>query len=185
MSDLSGVAWNEFSLAATAGDRVSPHFTFHELTKSELASRLEIPNGFTSAGEARAAVHLCREVMEPVRAQFGAYSPNSVYRSQALERALKKKPANWVSDSQHTRGEACDIEAQSATNMDLALWISKNVLFDQLILECYNDKEGPRSGWVHVSLLPPGSGRNRRQVLSYVMGPAGKFVYVEGLRKTA
>jgi epoxyqueuosine reductase len=55
--------------------------------------------------------------------------------------------------------------------------------FDQIICECYDPRKGPNSGWVHVSLLPPGAGRNRRQVLSYVVDAAsGRLVYVDGLR---
>jgi hypothetical protein len=164
---------------------VTKNFLFYELTKSELASRQGILNSFFSAAELRCAVYLCRNVLQPVRERFGRYTPNSVYRSQALERALKKESADWISTSQHVKGQACDIEVLNATSMQLAIWVRDNLKFDQLILECYSADEGPNSGWVHVSLLPPGLGKNRKNILSYVRNiQTGKFEYVPGLVET-
>ncbi len=108
-----------------------------------------------------------------------------MFRSQELERALKKKRRPWVSTSQHTRGLACDIEVSGIPTMDLARWVSENLEFDQVICECFNPAKGPNSGWVHVSLVPPGMGTNRREILSYVLDPTrGKYVYVNGLRES-
>jgi Peptidase M15 len=186
MADLSNVAWNQFPRNANPVDLVSPNFSLRELTRSDLASRMQIDNAFPGVQPLRAAVYLCRNVLEPVRAQFGSYSPNSVFRSQDLERALKKKRKDWVSKSQHTEGQACDIEVQGVANMQLARWVAENLEFDQLILECYNAKEGPNSGWVHISVLAPGTGANRKEILSYIMNSRkGEYVYVEGLRETA
>ncbi len=185
MKNLSRVAWNRFSRNAGADDRVSPHFRFSELTISETAARLQIDNAFPDLQSCRCAVYLCRNVMEPVRRKFGPYTPNSVFRSQALERALKNMPPGWTSNSQHTLGQACDIQIASVSTMELAKWVTKNLTFDQVILECHNAARGRNSGWVHVSLLPPGMGVNRKHVLSYVMGPAsGKYVYIDGLHET-
>jgi len=186
MADLTGVAWNKFPRKANPADQVAAHFQFYELTKSELAARLNINNAFPGVRVARAAVFLCRNVMEPVRAQFGPFTPNSVYRCQDLERALKGKRTNWTSTSQHTLGQACDIEIAGVANADLADWIRRNLEFDQLILECYNPQEGENSGWVHVSRCPPGPGQNRREVLSYIWDRRTQnYVYVEGLQATA
>ena len=185
MTELTNTPWNEFPADAAPNDLVSKNFQLYELTKSETASRQVIPNNFASADELRCAVYLCRNVMQPVREKFGRYTPNSVYRSQTLERALKNKPADWVSTSQHTKGQACDIEVLSASNMKLAMWVRDNMEFDQLILENYSADEGPNSGWVHVSLLPPGYGENRKEILSYVKNlQTGQFVYVPDLVET-
>lgn len=90
-----------------------------------------------------------------------------------------------MSASQHTRGLACDIEVSGILTMDLARWVSENLEFDQVICECFNPAKGPNSGWVHVSLMPPGMGTNRREILSYVLDPTiGKYVYVNGLRES-
>lgn len=185
MVDLSNIPWKKFPLDAAPDDLVSKNFQFYELTKSDLASRQEIPNGFASEDELCCAVYLCRKVIQPVRDKFGRFKPNSVYRSQTLERALKNKPVNWLSTSQHVKGQACDIEVLNESNMKLALWVRDNLKFDQLILECYAAVEGPNSGWVHVSLLPPGYGKNRKEILSYVKNPqTRKFEYVPGLFET-
>jgi hypothetical protein len=165
-------------------DPVSPNFRFYELTRSDLAERRGIDNGFETEAQLQAAVHLARQVLQPVRDKFGSFSPNSVFRSQALERALKLRPASWISTSQHTTGCACDIEVPGVATLDLARWVVKNLTdFDQVICECYDPTKGPNSGWVHVSLKPPGRGANRRVELSYIRDlESGRMIYVEGLR---
>lgn len=186
MADLSTVSWDLFPANAGPDDFVSPNFKFYELTRSETASRLRIDNSFPGARELRAAVFLCRNVLQPVRDALGRYSPNSVFRCQALERALKKKRADWTSKSQHTLGQACDIEIPGMPTLQLAEWVTKHLQFDQVICECYDPAKGPNSGWVHVSIVPPGYGQNRKLSLSYVVDPTtGKYVYVEGLQEAA
>ena len=182
--DLSATPLEEISLAGLEPRAlVAPNFRVYELTRSELASRRGIPNGFASEGELHAAIHLARHVLQPVRDAFGSFTPNSVYRGQALERALKNKPATWLSTSQHATGEACDIEIVGMATLELAAWARDHLAdFDQIICECYDPAKGPNSGWVHISLKPPGAGANRKQCLSYVADPAsGRLVYVHGL----
>lgn len=182
MADLSDLAWDEFGLGVGPDDRVSANFRCYELTRSQVAARQGIDNGFESAEALQCAVYLCREVLQPVRDAFGPFSPNSVYRCQDLERALKNKRRPWTSTSQHTRGQACDIEIPGIPTLDLARWVADRLEFDQLICECYDPTRGPNAGWVHVSLLPPGRGTNRKNLLSYVMDPAaGRYVFVDGL----
>lgn len=166
-------------------DFVSKNFQVHELTRSEIATRRGIDNGFENDAQLQDAVYLARHVLQPVRNAFGSFTPNSVFRSQALERALKNRPASWVSTSQHTTGHACDIEAPGVTTLQLAKWCASNLEdYDQIICECHNPAAGPNSGWVHVSILPPWADRpNRRMKLSYVWSPErGRFIYVKGLR---
>jgi len=162
---------------------IAPNFRAYELTRSDLADRLGIDNSFASPQELHAAIHLARQVLQPVRAAFGSFSPNSVYRGQNLERALKNKPSTWLTTSQHARGEACDIEIVAKPTLELAAWARDNLPdFDQIICECYDPAKGPNSGWVHISLKAPGTGANRRQCLSYVRDPgSGRLVYVDGL----
>jgi uncharacterized protein YcbK (DUF882 family) len=165
---------------------IAPNFRVYELTKSDLASRRAIDNDFTSEQHLRAAIHLARHVLQPIRDTFGSFTPNSVYRSQALERVLKNKPTTWLSTSQHARGEACDIEIVGMATLALASWARDHLAdFDQIICECYNPRQGPNSGWVHISLKAPGQGTNRRQCLSYVPDTSGRLVYVSGLQATA
>ena len=162
---------------------IAPNFRVYELTRSDLAARQGIDNSFASDAELRAAIHLARHVLQPIRDKFGSFSPNSVYRSQNLERSLKHKPATWLSTSQHARGEACDIEIVGMATLELAAWARDHLAdFDQIICECYDPAKGPNSGWVHISLKPPGASANRQQCLSYVRDPdSGRLVYVSGL----
>lgn len=177
---------SQFTLANVSHDtRIAPNFLVYELTRSELADRRGIDNHFPTDKELRAAIHLAREVLQPIRDKFGSFTPNSVFRGHPLERALKNKPASWLSTSQHSRGEACDIEIVGMSTLALANWAKDNLKdFDQIICECYDPAKGPNSGWVHISLKAPGSGENRRQLLSYI-ADHGKMVYVPGLRATA
>lgn len=182
--DLSRITPGALHIAGcNPRDKVSPHFRLYELTRSDIALRRGIPNDFPTDAEFRAAVHLTREVLERVRAKFGSFTPNSVFRGQALERALKNKPSSWISGSQHARGEACDIEIVGLATITLAEWVAENVpVFDQIICECHDPAKGPNSGWVHVSLRPDGAGTNRRQLLSYVRDPrSGAYRYISGL----
>lgn len=168
------------------GDLIAPNFQFYELTKSELASRLGIANNFSNDDELRAAIHLARNVLQPIRDKFGRFTPNSVYRSQALERTLKQKPSGWISTSQHATGCACDVEIPGKSTLELAEWARNNLPeYDQIICECFDPREGPNSGWVHISLKPPKQGSNRMQLLSYISDPdTGRMVYVQGLRES-
>jgi hypothetical protein len=167
-------------------DHIAEHFRVYELTLSELADRRGIDNRLSNDAVLRSAVHLAREVLEPLRVQYGAFTPNSLFRSQALERALKGRPSSWISTSQHTEGRACDIEIVARPTLEVAGWASTHLpVFDQIICECYDPRKGPNSGWVHISLVPPGQGANRKEVLSYVVDEAsGRLVYVRGLRAT-
>lgn len=183
--DFSQTPLEALTLAQVAPeDRVARWFRLYELTKSETADRQRIDNRIPTDEVLRSAVNLAREVLDPLRDAFGSFSPNSVFRSQALERALKNRPSSWMSTSQHTLGWACDVEITAKPTLELAQWCAKHLpQFDQIICECYDPTKGPNSGWVHVSLVPPGRGSNRRQSLSYVLDPrTGRLAYVSGLQ---
>lgn len=141
-------------------EKLSDHFTFGELIRSETAERKGIDN--TPPDELIPKLRrLCTEILEPIRAHYGVpFRPNSGYRSEALNREI-----GGSSRSQHCVCEAVDIEIAGVSNYDLALWIRNNLEYDQLILECYRSGE-PSSGWVHVSLKPE-SRDNRMSVLTY------------------
>jgi hypothetical protein len=185
MNDQISRKWDEFEPGVDPQTWISENFRFYELTRSNLAARQSIDNSFSSVTELRSAVYLCRNIIQPIREEFGQLTPNSVFRSQALERALKKKGPDWTSSSQHTQGQACDLEIIGVPTLEFAQWVSNNLTFDQLICECYNPDKGPNSGWVHISLVPPGYGDNRQNELSYIYsGDEQRYVYVEGLRSS-
>ena len=189
MTNRSKTALKNLDLAKMdPRDQIAPNFRYYELTRSELAGRRGIDNSFSSDLEMRAAVYLARNVLQLIRNEFGSFSPNSVFRSQALERCLKRRPASWISTSMHTRGGACDVEIVGVSTMNLAEWSANNLPdYDQIICECYDPTKGSNSGWVHIALKPPELelGANRRKLLSYIRDAgSGRMVYVQGLRES-
>ena len=84
---------------------------------------------------------------------------NSGYRTLAVNKSIggAQKPI-----SQHTKGEAADIECFD--NAKLFQNIREHFQFDQLIWEKGNDKQ---PDWVHVSFKSKG---NRNQILKYKNG---------------
>jgi len=160
------------ALAVTPDMQLSEHFKLNEFTKSETAIRKRIDN--TPGPEhAQNLKNVCEKILEPVRKHFGKpVRINSGYRGPALNAAV-----GGSSKSQHCNGEAVDFEIDGLPNPDLAKWVADNCEFDQIILEFYDPKEGPNSGWVHASYTAKGT--NRKQRLTAVT-VNGKTVYKPG-----
>jgi hypothetical protein len=152
--------------------QMSPHFKLSEFTKSETATRKRIDNT-PNAEHAQNLKNVCEKILEPVRNHFGKpVRINSGYRGPALNAAV-----GGSSKSQHCNGEAVDFEIDGLANPELAQWVADNCEFDQIILEFYDPKEGPNSGWVHASYTTKGP--NRKQKLTAVT-ENGKTVYKPG-----
>lgn len=150
--------------------RLSKNFTLEEYTKSQAADRLGIDN-VPSALHLDNARILFERVVQRVRDHFGPTIINSGYRSPALNRAV-----GGSTTSQHSTGQAVDIEVPGKSNQEVAIWIRDNLEFDQLILEGFKPGQ-PGSGWVHVSYA---NGKNRKQSLSATF-VNGKAIYSEGI----
>ncbi len=149
--------------------KLSEHFTFGELIRSETAERKGIDNS-PPEKLINMLTDLCENILEPVRKHFGQpYRPNSGYRSPELNEEIGGSPI-----SQHCKAEAVDIEIAGVNNYDLAVWIRDNLKYDQVILECYHSGI-PNSGWVHVSFTN-NEDKNRMRTLSY-----SNRTYIEGL----
>ena len=137
--------------------QLSKHFTLEEFEKSQTATRKGIKNK-AGSGEIKNLGDLCYEVLEPVRAKFDKpVTITSGYRSPELSEAIGSKAT-----SQHCSGEAVDFEIAGVSNLQVALWLTNNVNFDQCILEFWTGEA--TSGWIHVSYK---DGSNRKQVLTY------------------
>ena len=152
--------------------QLSEHFTLEELTASPTAKAKGInnqpPELFVPMLK-RVAV----ELLEPIRAHFGRpVTVNSGYRSPKLNAAIGSKPT-----SQHSVGEAVDLEVPGVSNAVVAEWVRTNLRFGQLILEGYIHGQ-PSSGWVHVSL--PTRGERNNEVMTATPGSHG-MVYRRGL----
>ena len=138
--------------------QLSKHFKLEEFEKSMTATRKGIENK-AGSGEIKNLTDLCYGVLEPVRAKFDkAITITSGYRSPELCEAIGSK-----STSQHTKGEAADFELAGISNLKVALWISNNCDFDQLILEYWKDDD-PNAGWIHCSFK---DASNRKQILTF------------------
>jgi zinc D-Ala-D-Ala carboxypeptidase len=138
--------------------QLSKHFKLIEFEKSMTATRLGIKNK-AGSGEIKNLTDLCYGVLEPTRAKFDKpITITSGYRSEELCEAIGSKKT-----SQHTKGQSVDFEVAGVSNLEVALWISNNCDFDQLILEYWNDEE-PNAGWIHVSFV---EGSNRKQILTF------------------
>jgi zinc D-Ala-D-Ala carboxypeptidase len=144
---------------------LSEHFTLYEMCRSNTASRYGIDNAPPEEMIPK-LVTLCETILEPIRAGPGRnrpIRPNSVFRSVGLNHKIKGSKT-----SQHMKAEAADIEVPGVSNYDLAEWVRDNLMFDQLILECFTPGI-PHSGWVHVSRALFYD-QNRKQVLTYSGG---------------
>jgi zinc D-Ala-D-Ala carboxypeptidase len=150
---------------------LSQNFSLAEMTKSETALRLDLPND-PEPDHLENMKALAENVLQPVRNYFGmGVKVNSAYRHPDVNKAV-----GGSTTSDHCKGMAADIEIPGIPNAELAEWIQDNLEFRQLILEFYTPGV-PDSGWVHVSYNPSD---NKKQVLT-AMKENGKTVYKPGL----
>jgi len=124
--------------------KLSNNFTLREFVKSQTASRKGIDNTPTEE-HLDNAVTLFKHVVQPVRENFGPTIITSGYRSDALNEAI-----GGSTTSQHSKGQAVDLEVMGVSTAEVCEWIAANTDFDQLILEFYEPGD-TNSGWVHVS----------------------------------
>ena len=151
--------------------KLSQNFSLKELTQSQTAARKGINNN-PNEDQVVKMKALCKNVLQKVRNRFAkVVTVSSGFRCEALCVAIGSSV-----NSQHAKGEAADFEITGVDNFDLAIWISKNLNFDQLISEFYVEGDED-SGWVHCSVKKEG---NRKQCLTaYKEG--SKTVYGNGL----
>lgn len=139
--------------------KLAANFSLAEAVKSQTALRCGIENTPNDT-QITCLKQVAEKILQPVRNHFGIpFSPSSWFRSPALCTQIGSKTT-----SQHAKGQAADFEVPGVSNYDLALWITENLEFDQLILEHW--KPGvPSAGWVHCSYV--GTGENRKEILRY------------------
>lgn len=128
---------------------LSDHFTLAEATRSMMAQRHGIENT-PNERVIENMIVVAENVLEPIRATFGPFTPSSWFRSMHLNDAI-----GGSKTSQHMTGCAVDIEITGVSNWDLARWIYDNLTYDQLILEFMVEND-PVAGWVHCSYVADG-----------------------------
>ena len=149
-------------------NKISKHISYKEATFSQTATRKEIDNT-PSADVLERMKAVAENVFEPLRAYVGGpIKINSFYRSINLNVAI-----GGAKSSQHTRGEAIDIDDTFGhmSNKDMFAFIKDELDFDQLIWE-FGDDENP--AWIHVSYMSPKNNRRRMLKAEKVKG---KTVY--------
>ena len=151
--------------------QLTNNFSLSEMTKSETALRLNLPND-PSQEVIDNLKTLCEKVLQPVREHYGkGVKVNSGFRHPDVNAAV-----GGVRTSDHCMGQAADIEIPGVPNHELADWIANNLDFTQVILEFYT-RGVPDSGWVHVSYVP--SNLKKQQLTATKQD--GKTVYLPGL----
>ena len=132
--------------------RVSPHFSFAELTTTE--HREFLVEQTSPPAQVRAnLVRLAVDLLEPARELVGPLRVNSGYRCPELNRKI-----GGSRTSAHMDGRAADV---FPLDMEIpeafAILADSGLPFDQLILEF--------NRWIHVGAAPHGK-EPRRQLLA-------------------
>jgi len=142
---------------------LSKHVTMEEFCYSPTAIKKGINNSMGLIAIDK-AMQLCENVFEPLRKHLNVpIKITSGFRCEQLNKLI-----GGASGSQHTKGEAFDLEL---TNRKLFDWILKNVEFDQAIYEFGNDAH---ANWFHISYR---KGNNRKQALRAII-IGGKTQYI-------
>ena len=148
--------------------KISKHISYKEATFSQTATRKDIDN-IPSAEILERMKAVAENIFEPLRAHVGGpIKINSFYRSINLNVAI-----GGAKSSQHTRGEAMDIDDTFGhmSNKNMFEFIKDELDFDQLIWE-FGDDNNP--AWIHVSYVS--NENNRRRILK-ASKQQGKTVY--------
>jgi zinc D-Ala-D-Ala carboxypeptidase len=151
---------------ACADRQLSPHFALSEMVRSQTALRKHLSNAPSDEHVAN-LVRLCKEILEPMRAQFGPLRVTSGLRLPAVNGSI----AGAARRSAHEEGWAADIVPIKAgvTLKQMVDWvIASSLSFDQVIYE---------GTWVHVARFSPNGKREARQALMMFPNAAGKPTY--------
>ncbi|MCK2056113.1 D-Ala-D-Ala carboxypeptidase family metallohydrolase [Methylobacterium sp. 37f] len=130
---------------AIPGRKLSKHFSLKEMTVTQTG----LSNSIDDQAIIRRLELVCQNVLEKVREHYQRpIIVHSGYRSPLVNKAV-----GGAATSQHVRGEAVDFHVMGNSLYDVAIWISGNIDYDQLILENYLGDQHA-NGWVHCSYGP-------------------------------
>lgn len=147
-------------------ENISEHISYQEAIKSQTAIEKHIDNtppDFILAKMKTTAEKVfepLRKAISEIRGQDTPITINSFYRSPDLNKAV-----GGALDSQHTKGEAVDlnVEYPDFNKKDLFELIRNEFDFDQLI---YEGGTPDNPAWVHVSYSTI---KNRHEILKMVL----------------
>ena len=141
-----------YKLRWVKSKRSSVEFDEKIYTKSNTAIRLGIDNEVKrNSNEWKALFNLHDEIVLPIyNGLVNGFNKRNLFISSGYRCPELNAKIGGAKTSQHTKGEAVDLEVIGFNNYDLFQWIKKYLDYDQLISEYY--KEGVmNSGWIHVS----------------------------------
>lgn len=136
-------------------DRLTPHFTLEEMTRTDIKAFVEENKEITGAVREN-LLSLCRDILEPIRHKLGPVIVHSGYRCPALNAYI-----GGSKTSDHMDGNAADFHCllvgadPDGLKMTIREIISLGLPFGQLILE---------PSWVHISRITP---KNNGVLLRY------------------
>jgi zinc D-Ala-D-Ala carboxypeptidase len=148
---------------------LSPNFTLGMLTRTDNRKFLD-KNLLEAQKYLPNLTRLCVEVLEPVRAMMGSLIVSSCFRCKDLNNAI-----GGAKNSQHTVGEACDMEFVGATEGDPLKAAFNKIAFSDLK---YSQAIYEFGSWIHIGVvnevLYPGK-KQQKLVASRVKG---KTIYM-------
>jgi zinc D-Ala-D-Ala carboxypeptidase len=150
--------------------KLTANITLDELTKSQVAERKGINNN-PNPSQIENLKALAVNILQPVRSHFD----KPLIISSGFRCAQLCVEIGSSVNSHHVADNNCaaaDFEIPGVDNRELALWIRRELDYDQLILEFYRDNE-PTSGWIHCCYS---TNHNRNQPLR-AMREDGKVIY--------
>lgn len=156
--------------------KLSKNFLLSEFTYSDTALDHKIDNNVYDDGVLENIKSLVCVVLQPLReAVERSVAITSGFRSWFLNKTL-----NAAQSSQHSKGEAADIQVAGMTNLEVCHWILDNVPFDQLIAEYrWSKNRKVWVEWTHVSHLADAP--NRFETLTIVIDKEGVKHVLYGL----
>jgi len=131
-------------------EKIGSYFNLSQLIYSNTAKANNINNlpGIDNNPNKSIIIQNLKNLMENVGdliyRQYGDMVISSGYRSNTLNKKLK-----GADDSQHTKGEALDIQVPSRNTSEVFNWAINNIsTYDQIIWEFPEKGEG---SWIHIS----------------------------------
>lgn len=150
--------------------KLSPHFTYGELIKSNTATRHGIDNIPTElqVNNLRA---LCQNVLEPIRVGLDS----SVIISSGFRCVTLNAMIGGSETSQHMKGEAADFDVVKFSTTEAFEWIvlESGITFDQIIWE-FGQANDDKAGWVHISYT---THRDNRKKITTAKKKNGRTFY--------
>lgn len=135
--------------------KISKYFNLEEFINSETAMKQGIKEQYNPSMEVKNnLIALANNLADPIREQFGSFSPTCGYRCERLNKLV-----GGVKNSEHTRGQAFDEtfirDGKNICN-EVAWWLihESGLKWSKLILEMPFDEESNKFHsnyrWLHI-----------------------------------